>query len=138
MIFSNRIRQLEKIVYDGFKVFLDSIAVFLGYPEVPGMPIFPLNSKARDQLMDKDLLPKHITEIPPTQVQRPETLTEALFYNSQIKHHILREIPVGGNVADNIRQLGDILASEVLQLRTFECIEDDIKNFHICYKNNLA
>ena len=79
MIFSNRIRQLEKIVYDGFKVFLDSIAVFLGYPEVPGMPIFPLNSKARDQLMDKDLLPKHITEIPPTQVQRPETLTEALF-----------------------------------------------------------
>ena len=91
MIFSNRIRQLEKIVYDGFKVFLDSIAVFLGYPEVPGMPIFPLNSKARDQLMDKDLLPKHITEIPPTQVQRPETLTEALFgtfpYTMPIEKH---------------------------------------------------
>jgi hypothetical protein len=69
MIFSNRIKQLEKIVYDGFKIFLDSIARFLGYPDVPGMPIFPLDFKARDQLMGQDLLPKHITEIPPTQAQ---------------------------------------------------------------------
>ena len=43
MIFSNRIKQLEKIVYDGFKVFFDFIARFLGYPDVPGMPIFPLD-----------------------------------------------------------------------------------------------
>ena len=91
MIFSNRIKQLEKIVYDGFKVFLDSITRFLGYPDVPGMPILPVDSKARDQLMGQDLLPKHITEIPPTQVQRPETLTEALFgtfpYTMPIEKH---------------------------------------------------
>ena len=91
MIFSNRIKQLEKIVYDGFKVFFDFIARFLGYPDVPGMPIFPLDFKARDQLMGQDLLPKHITEIPPTQAQRPETLTEALFgtfpYTMPIEKH---------------------------------------------------
>jgi hypothetical protein len=91
MIFSNRIKQLEKIVYDGFKLFLESIARFLGYPDVPGMPIFPLDAKARDQLMGQDLLPLHITEIPPTQVQRPETLTEALFgtfpYTMPIEKH---------------------------------------------------
>jgi hypothetical protein len=91
MIFSNRIKQLEKIVYDEFKVFLDSIARFLGYPDVPGMPIFPLDFEARDQLMGQDLLPKHITEIPPTQAQRPETLTEALFgtfpYTMPIEKH---------------------------------------------------
>jgi hypothetical protein len=91
MIFSNRIKQLEKIVYDGFKVFFDFIARFLGYPDVPGMPIFPLDFKARDQLMGQDLLPKHITEIPPTQAQRPETLTEAFFgtfpYTMPIEKH---------------------------------------------------
>ena len=91
MILSNRIKQLEKIVYDGFKVFLDSITRFLGYPDVPGMPILPVDSKARDQLMGQDLLPKHITEIPPAQVQRPETLTEALFgtfpYTMPIEKH---------------------------------------------------
>ena len=91
MIFSNRIKQLEKIVYEGFKIFLESIARFLGYPDVPGMPVFPLDFKARDQLMGQDLLPKHITEIPPTQVQRPETLTEALFgtfpYTMPIEKH---------------------------------------------------
>ena len=91
MIFSNRIKQLEKIVYEGFKIFLESIARFLGYPDVPGMPVFPLDFKARDQLMGQDLLPKHITEIPPTQAQRPETLTEALFgtfpYTMPIEKH---------------------------------------------------
>ena len=91
MIFSNRIKQLEKIVYEGFKIFLESIARFLGYPDVPGMPVFPLDFKARDQLMGQDLLPKHITEIPPTQAQRPETLTEAFFgtfpYTMPIEKH---------------------------------------------------
>lgn len=91
MIFSNRIKQLEKIVYDGFKVFLDSIAVVLGYPKIPGMPIYPLNSEERDQLMAQDLLPRHITHLPPNQAQRPETLTEALFgtfpYTMPVEKH---------------------------------------------------
>lgn len=95
MIFSNRIRQLEKIVYDGFKVFLDSIAVFLGYPKIPGMPIFPLNSKERDQLMAQDSLPKHITHLPPNQAQYPETLTEALFgtfpYTMPVDKHFYQD-----------------------------------------------
>ena len=58
---------------------MDSIAKFLGYPDVPGMPIFPSNSNLRDQLTRQDLLPKHITQIPPNQIQRPENLSEALF-----------------------------------------------------------
>jgi hypothetical protein len=41
--------------------------------------------------MGQDLLPKHITEIPPTQAQRPETLTEAFFgtfpYTMPIEKH---------------------------------------------------
>jgi len=41
MVFNNRIKEVQKIVYDGFKVSLDSIAGFLGYPDVPGMPLFP-------------------------------------------------------------------------------------------------
>jgi len=78
MVFNNRLKEVQKIVYDGSKVFFDSIAKFLGYPDVPGMPIFPLDSKARDELIGQDLLPKHITQVPPAQLQRPETLTEAL------------------------------------------------------------
>jgi len=79
MVFNNRIKEVREIVYNGFKIFFDCVAKFLGYPDVPGMPIFPLDLKIRDQLIEQDLLPKHITEIPPNQVQRPETLTEALF-----------------------------------------------------------
>eukprot|EP00975_Prorocentrum_lima_P007745 1659271-Prorocentrum_lima.AAC.1 len=66
MVFNNRIKEVQKLAYDG-------------YPDVPGMPIFPLDSKSREQFTVQDLLPKHITEIPPNQAQRPETLTEALF-----------------------------------------------------------
>ena len=91
MVFNNRIKEVQKIVYNGFKVFFDSIAGFLGYPDSPGMPIFPLDLKAREQLTGQDLLPKHITEIPPNQAQRPETLTEALFgtfpYTMPIEKH---------------------------------------------------
>ena len=91
MVFNNRIKEVQKIVHDGFKVFFDSIAGFLGYPDVPGMPTFPPNQKLRDQLIGQDLLPKHITEIPPNQVQRPETLTEALFgtfpYTMPVEKH---------------------------------------------------
>ena len=91
MVFDNRIKEVQKIVYDGSKVFFDSIAGFLGYPAVPGMPIFPLDPKARDQLTGQDLLPKHITEIPPSQEQRPETLTEAFFgtfpYTMPVEKH---------------------------------------------------
>ena len=91
MVFNNRIKEVQKIVYEGSKVFLDSIAGFLGYPDVPGMPIFPLDLKAREELTGQDLLPKHITDIPPNQVQRPETLTEALFgtfpYTMPVEKH---------------------------------------------------
>jgi len=91
MVFNNRIKEVQKIVFDGSKTVFDSIAGFLGYPDVPGMPIFPVDSKARDQLMGQDLLPKHITEIPPSQMQRPETLTEAFFgtfpYTMPVEKH---------------------------------------------------
>lgn len=91
MVFNNRIKEVQKIVYNGFKVFFDSIAGFLGYPDVPGMPIFPLDPKAREQLTGQDLLPRHITDIPPNQLQRPETLTEALFgtfpYTMPVEKH---------------------------------------------------
>lgn len=91
MVFNNRVKEIQKIVYTGFKVFFDSVATFLGYPDVPGMPIFPLDSKIREQLTGQDLLPKHITDIPPNQVQRPETLTEALFgtfpYTMPVEKH---------------------------------------------------
>ena len=79
MVFNNCIKEIQKIIYDGSKIILDSIAKFLGYPDVPGMPIFPSNSNLRDQLTRQDLLPKHITQIPPNQIQRPENLSEALF-----------------------------------------------------------
>ena len=79
MVFNNRIEEIQKIIYDGSKITFDFIAKVLGYPEVPGMPIFPVNSKLREQFTSQDLLPKHITQIPPNQIQRPETLSEALF-----------------------------------------------------------
>ena len=91
MVFNNRIKEVQTIVYNGFKVFLDSIAGVLGYPDVPGMPIFPLDLKAREELTGQDLLPTHITEIPPRQPQRPESLTEALFgtfpYTMPVEKH---------------------------------------------------
>jgi len=91
MVFNNRIKEVQKIVYNGFKVFFDSIAGFLGYPDVHGMPIFPIDPKAREQITGQDLLPRHITEIPPNQAQRPETLTEALFgtfpYTMPVEKH---------------------------------------------------
>ena len=91
MVFNNRIKEIQKIIYDGSQIIFDSIAKFLGYPEVPGMPIFPLDSKLRNQLTSPDLLPKHITQIPPAQIQRPETLSEALFgtfpYTMPIEKH---------------------------------------------------
>ena len=77
MVFNNRIKEMQKIIYDGSKIILDSVAKFLGYPDIPGMPIFPLDSTLQNQLISQDLLPKHITQIPPNQIQRPETLSEA-------------------------------------------------------------
>jgi hypothetical protein len=79
MVFNNRIKEIQNIIYDGMKTIFDFIARFLGYPDVPGMPIFPLDSQLHEQLTSRDLLPKHITQIPPSQIQRPETLSEALF-----------------------------------------------------------
>ena len=91
MVFNNRIKEVQKLVFDGFKMFFDSIARFLGYPDSPGMPIFPLDPQEREQLTGQALLPKHITDIPPNQVQRPETLTEALFgtfpYTMPVEKH---------------------------------------------------
>jgi len=91
MVFNNRLKEVQKLVYDGFKSFFDRIAGFLGYPDVPGMPILPTDSKIRDQLTERELLPLHITEIPPQQIERPETLTEAFFgtfpYTMPVEKH---------------------------------------------------
>ena len=91
MVFNNRIKEIQKIVYDGSEKFLYSIARFLGYPDVPGMPIFPLDQQAREELTSQDFLPKHITQLPPEQEQRPDTLTEALFgtfpYTMPVEKH---------------------------------------------------
>ena len=91
MVFNNRIKEVQKIVYDGFKVVFDSIAGFLGYPDVPGMPIYPVDQKSRDQLISQDFLPRHITQIPPNQIEHPKTLTEALFgtfpYTMPVEKH---------------------------------------------------
>jgi len=91
MVFNNRIKEVQKIVYEGSRAFLDSVAEFLGYPDVPGMPIFPFDLKAREELTGQDLLPLHTTSLPPMQKQRPETLTEALFgtfpYTMPVEKH---------------------------------------------------
>ena len=91
MVFDNRIEEIQKIVYDISERFLYSIARFLGYPDVPGMSIFPLDQKAFEELTSKDFLNKHITALPPEQEQRPETLTEALFgtfpYTMPVEKH---------------------------------------------------
>ena len=91
MVFYNRIKEVQNIVYDKSKEFLDSIAEFLGYPDVPGMPIFPLDSKAREELIEQDLQPLHITQLPPHQEQRPKNLTQALLgtfpYTMPVEKH---------------------------------------------------
>ena len=91
MVFNNRIKEVQKLAYDGFSIVFNSIAKFLGYPDVPGMPTFPLDAKSLDQLIGQDLLPKHLTNIPPGQEQRPETLTEALLgtfpYTMPVEKH---------------------------------------------------
>ena len=91
MVLNNRIKEIQQIIYDRFKIAFDSIAMFLGYPDVPGMPIYPLDQKSRDQLISQDFLPKHITQIPPRQFEYPKTLTEALFgtfpYTMPVEKH---------------------------------------------------
>ena len=49
MVFNNRIKEIQTIIYDASKIVFDSIARFLGYPDVPGMPIFPLDSKFKNR-----------------------------------------------------------------------------------------
>ena len=91
MVFDNRIEEIQKVVYRLFEKFLYSIAKFLGYPDTPGMPIYPLDEKIFDELTRKDFLKKHITQVPPEQEQHPETLTEALFgtfpYTMPVEKH---------------------------------------------------
>ena len=91
MVFNNRIKEVQKIVYEGSKAFLDSVAEFLGYPDVPGMPLVPLDTKLRDDFMGQDFLPLHETKLPPMQPQFPETLTEAVFgtlpYTMPVEKH---------------------------------------------------
>jgi hypothetical protein len=91
MVFDNRIEEIKKITFDVSEKCLYSIARFLGYPDVPGMPIFPLDQKAFEDLTRKDFLNKHITQLPPEQEQTPETLTEALFgtfpYTMPVEKH---------------------------------------------------
>ena len=78
MVFNNRIKEVQKLVYGGSKTVIDSIARFVGYPDVPGMPTLPQDAKSYNDMISQDSLPKHATNIPPGQQQRPETLTEAL------------------------------------------------------------
>mgnify|MGYP000447791950 FL=1 len=91
MVFNNRIKEVKEIVYDRSKTFFNSIAESLGYPDVPGMPIYPMDSKLDEQITAPAFMPKHITYIPPGQEQKPETLTEALFgtfpYTMPIEKH---------------------------------------------------
>jgi len=91
MVFTNRIKEIQSITYDGFKKLFNSIAELFGYPDVPGMPIYPADINLREQLSEKALLPEHITQIPPSQEQRPENLIEALFgtfpYTMPVEKH---------------------------------------------------
>ena len=34
MVFNNRIKEVQKLVYDGFNIVFNSIAKFLGYPKL--------------------------------------------------------------------------------------------------------
>ena len=91
MIFDNRIKELQTIVFEIFEKLFYSIAKFLGYPYVPGMPVIPLDNKMYTDLTRKAFLSKHITAVPPSQVQRPENLTQALFgtfpYTMPVEKH---------------------------------------------------
>ena len=91
MVFNNRIKEVKEIVYDRSKTFFNSIAESLGYPDVPGMPIYPMDSKLDEQITAPAFMPKHITYIPPGQEQKPETLTEAVLgtfpYTMPVEKH---------------------------------------------------
>ena len=91
MIFDNRIKELQTIVFEISEKLFYSIAKFLGYPDVPGMPVMPLDNEIYTDLTRKAFLSKHVTTIPPYQVQRPENLTQALFgtfpYTMPVEKH---------------------------------------------------
>jgi len=91
MIFDNRIKELQTIIFDIFEKLLYSVAKLLGYPDVPGMPVIPLDNELYADLTRKSFLVKHVTQIPPSQVQRPENLTQAFFgtfpYTMPVEKH---------------------------------------------------
>ena len=91
MVLDNRIEEIKKAVYSLSEKLLYSIAEFLGYPDIPGMPIHPRDEELYEDIVSKSFLKRHITHIPPKQEQRPETLTEALFgtfpYTMPVEKH---------------------------------------------------
>ena len=96
MVFNTQIKYVQKIVYEGFKIVFDSIAKLLGYPDMPGMPILPPDEKdfnEYNKFITRQLLPEHITVLPPHQhlYEEPQTLTEAVFgsfpYTMPVEKH---------------------------------------------------
>ncbi len=91
MVLTDRIKEIQSIFYEGFKYFFETIAKFLGYPDVRGMPIYPADLKLREELTEKALLPAHVVSLPPNQLERPETLTEVILgtlpYTTPIEKH---------------------------------------------------
>lgn len=91
MILDNRIKELQTIIFDIFEKLFYSVAKLLGYPDIPGMPVIPLDNELYTELTRKAFLEKHITQVPPSQVQRPENLTQAFFgtfpYTMPVEKH---------------------------------------------------
>ena len=64
--------------YDIVGKFFEKLAQFFGYPENPGMPIFPtLSNEVEKRSQFLNALPKRVTYFPPA--QRPETWFETFF-----------------------------------------------------------
>ena len=91
MVFYDRIKEVQKKLFDVTENIFHSIARFLGYPDVPGMPVYPTDEESYREITRNDFLPTHITVIPPDQYEDPETLTESLIgilpYTMPVEKH---------------------------------------------------
>ena len=91
MVFQDRINEIQKKLYELSENIIYSIAEFLGYPDVPGMPIYPTDEENFRELTKNDALPRHITFIPPEQYQDPEDFTEVIIgilpYTMPVEKH---------------------------------------------------